>query len=139
MGSTCHRIMANILRVENAEAYTPKVEEEVILDVDYAILNVYRFGGAGSLVSYDLHLGDSVICRVSNNYKTTIRVKKDGLNSLWARTESKAEVPINVKMGKVYYLRCGLTMGVFVGHPKLDLIDRNTGKSEFESFQAKHK
>ncbi len=138
MGSTCHRITANILKIDSIENYTAKVEKEVLLDVDYAIINIYRYSGAGSFVSYDLYLGDSLICRVRNNYKTTIHVKKDGLNSLWAKTEAKSELPINVKMGKTYYLRCGITMGAFVGHPHLQLVDSRTGKSEFESFKAKH-
>ncbi len=139
MGSSCHRITAKILKIENIENYKSKGEEEVLLDVDYAILNVYRYRGTGSLVSYDLHLGDSVICRVKNKFKTTIHIKKDGLNSLWAKTEAKSEVPIDVKMGKTYYLRCGINMGVFVGHPKIELIDPKTGKSEFESFKAKNR
>lgn len=138
MGSTCHIITARILKVENIENYSFNAEEEVLLDVDYAILNVYRYSGAGVLVSYDLHLGDSTICRVQNNFKTTLHIKKDGLNTLWARTEAKSEVPIDVKIGKTYYLRCGITMGAFVGHPKLELIDSKTGKFEFESFKAKN-
>lgn len=138
MGSTCHRITAKILKVENIENFTLKGEEEILLDTDYAILNIYRYSGAGALVSYDLYLGDSVICRVKNNYKTTIHIKKDGLNSIWAKTEAKSEVPIDVKMGKEYYLRCGITMGAFVGRPKLELIDSKTGKLEFESFKAKN-
>jgi len=138
MGSSCHRITARILRVENTESFTPEVEQELLLDVDYAILNVYRYGGAGAMVSYDLYLGDSIICRVKNNYKKTILIKKDGLNTLWARTEAKSEVPIDVKMGKTYYLRCGITIGAFVGRPKLELIDSKTGKAEFESFRAKN-
>lgn len=139
MGSTCHKIKAKILKVENIESYTQKEEEkELLLDVDYAILNVYRYSGAGALVNYDLYLGDSVICRVKNNFKTTLHIKKDGLNTLWARTETKSEAPINVKIGKTYYLRCGIGMGAFVGHPKLELIDSKTGKAEFESFKAKN-
>lgn len=138
MGSSCHRITAKILKVEDVENLKVEEEEEINSDIDYAILNVYRYGGVGSFVGYDLYLGDSVICRVRNNFKTTIHIKKDGLNSLWAKTEAKSEVPINIKIGKDYYLRCGITMGVFVGHPKLDLIDRKTGKAEFESFKAKH-
>lgn len=138
MGSECHRITARILKVENIENYTPKAEEEVLLNVDYAILNVYRYSGTGALVSYDLYLGDSVICRVKNNFKTTLHIEKDGLNSLWARTEAKSEVPIDIKMGKTYYLRCEITMGAFVGRPKLELIDSKTGKAEFESFKAKN-
>ena len=139
LGSTCHRITAIILKVQNVGIYLQKEEEEILPDVDYAILNVYRYGGTGALVDYDLHLGDSVICRVRNNYKTTIYIKKDGLNTLWAKTESKSEVPIKIEIGKTYYLRCSITMGAFVGRPKLELIDSKTGKGEFESFKAKNK
>ena len=138
MGSFCHRITANILKVKDIEVYLSEEEEEVLLDIDYAILNVYRYSGAGAIVSYDLFLGDSVICRVQNNYKTTLHITKDGLNTLWARTESKDEIPIDIKIGQTYYLRCGIAMGAFVGRPKLELIDKKTGKAEFESFNAKN-
>jgi hypothetical protein len=135
-GSSCHQIKAKILRIENVDAYRPNEDEEVIPGIDYAILNVYRYSGPGFLVGYDLHLGDSVICRVMNNYKTTIHITKDGMNTLWARTEKKVEIPVNFKPGRTYYLRCGITMGAFVGHPMLELIDGKTGKAEFESFNA---
>ena len=139
MGSTCHRITAKILNIEDIDNYQPATEEEeTLLDVDYAILNVYRYGGRGSLMSYDLYLGDSILCRVRNNFKTTLRIKKDGLNSLWAKTEKKAEVSIDVEIGKTYYLRCGVSIGVLVGRPQLELIDGKTGKTEFETFEAKN-
>ena len=137
-GSSCHRITARILKIEDIENYISKIEEEVVLDLDYAILNVYRYRGAGALVGYDLHLGDSTICRVKNNFKTTLHIKKEGLNTLWAKTEAKSEVSIDVKMGKTYYLRCEITMGAFVGRPKLALIDSKTGRPEFQSFKAKN-
>lgn len=138
MGSSCHRIKAKILKIKDIENYSQKVEKEILLDVDYAILKVFRYKGVGSLINYNLCLGDSVICRVKNNFKTTLHIKKDGLNTLWAKTEAKSELPINVEMGKTYYLRCGITMGAFVGHPKLELVDPKTGKNEFESFKAKN-
>ncbi len=136
MGSSCHRITAKILKVKDIENIAQ--EEEELLDVDYAILNVYRYGGYGAAVNFDLYLGDSVICRVINNFKTTLYIKKDGRNTLWAKTEAKSEVPINVKMGKTYYLRCSIGMGAFVGRPQLELVDNKTGKIEFESFNAKN-
>ncbi len=138
LGSSCHRIIADILKVDGIENYATEDKSEELLDIDYAILNVYRFSGVGPLVGYDLYLGDSVICRVKNNYKTTIHIDKDGLNTLWAKTESKSEVPIDVQPGKTYYLRCSLKMGAFVGRPKLELIDAKTGRAEFESFKAKN-
>lgn len=91
------------------------------------------------LVKFNLYLGDTVICKVRNNFKTTVHIKKDGLNTLWAKTESKSEVPIDIEFGKTYYLRCEVTMGALVGRPKLELVDNKTGKLEFESFKAKHK
>ena len=138
MGSSCHRITAKILKLKDIEYYLP-TDNDTLLNVDYAILNVYRYGGTGALVNYDLYLGDSVICRVQNNYKTTLYIKKDGLNTIWAKTESKSEIPIDIQMGKTYYLRCGITMGILVGRPKLELVDRKIGKAEFESFKAKNK
>lgn len=144
-GSSCHRITAVILKVDNFDvsAYSDELVEvaEVIdstlFDEGCALLHVYRHSGQGALISYDLHLGDTVICRVSNKWKQTIKIKKDGLNTLWARTESKAEIPINIEFGKEYYIRCRVTMGAFVGRPRLELVDNRTGKIEYESIQKK--
>ncbi|MDP4291882.1 MAG: hypothetical protein Q8908_12435 [Bacteroidota bacterium] len=137
-GSSCHRITAKILKVDNVDQFLVKEEEPVIPDADYAVINVYRYSGVGSILSFDVHLCDSVICRVKNNYKTSVKVKKDGLNSLWAKTESKSEVPIDIKLGHQYYLKCSIVLGAFVGRPKLELVDWKTGKAEFESFKAKN-
>ncbi len=137
-GSSCHRITVKILKVDNIEQLLAKEEEPFLSDADYAVINVYRYSGVGPIISYDINLGDSVICRVKNNYKTSVRVKKDGLNTLWAKTESKSEVPVDIKIGHEYYLRCSVVMGAFIGRPKLELVDWKTGKTEFESFKAKN-
>ncbi|WP_319503611.1 hypothetical protein [uncultured Draconibacterium sp.] len=137
MGSSCHRIKAKIIKVDNPEDLI-REEEIPLTDVDYAILNIYRYSGAGAVVNYDMHLGDTVICRVRNNYKTTVHVTKEGLNSLWCKTEAKAEIPIDIEMGHTYYIRCGIKMGFFVGQPSLELVDYKTGKAEFDAFDAKN-
>ncbi|TAJ05792.1 hypothetical protein DMA11_23055 [Marinilabiliaceae bacterium JC017] len=138
MGSSCHRITAKILKVDNIEPLKINKKKEELLNVDYAILHIFRYSGPGSLVGYDLHLGDSVLCRVKNNFKTTLHIKKDGMNTLWARTESLAEIPVDFKYGKEYYLKCGIKMGAFVGQPVLELIDPELGGAEFKSFNAKN-
>ena len=139
LGSSCHRITATILKIDNIESYvSDNSSDEELLDVDYAILKVYREKNfSGAIIAYNLQLGDSVICRVKNNFRETIHIKKDGLNTLWAKTESKVEIPINIKHGKTYYLRCGIKMGAFVGRPSLELVDSNTGKYEYESIKTK--
>lgn len=139
LGSSCHRIKARVLKISDTSLLSQNDSNQTRFEGDYAILNVYRYSGMGTFVGYDLYLGDSAICRVSNKFKTSIKITKDGLNSLWAKTEAKVEVPINVKFGMEYYLRCGISMGAFVGRPKLELVDSKTGKQEFESFRPKDK
>lgn len=138
MGSSCHRITAKILKVENFDDIPAEAMiDSTLLNADYAILHVYRHSGVGAFVSYDLFLGDTVICRVSNRWKQSVKIKKDGLNTLWAKTEAKAELPINIKVGNEYYIRCSVKMGAVVGRPKLELVDSKTGMAEYKSIKPK--
>ena len=133
-GSSCDRITAQILKIDNLENFEAnQVVDSTLLNADFALLHIYRSGGTGSLVSYDLHLGDSVICNVQNKWKKTFKIKKDGLNTIWAKTESKVEIPINIKFGQEYYLRCSVSMGAIVGRPKLEIVDNQVGKAEYQS------
>ncbi|MDR1347132.1 MAG: hypothetical protein LBJ63_01690 [Prevotellaceae bacterium] len=136
-GSSCHRITANILKVDNWNNYIAVTADSALIDADYALLHVYRHSGGGVLVNYDLHLGDTVICRAQNKWKETVKIHKDGLNTLWARTEAKAEIPINIKFGNEYYIRCSLTTGFLVGHPQLELVENTIGRMEFQSIPEK--
>lgn len=141
MGSSCHRIVADVYRLNDLSAVKEKLNNaaELMVDenADYATVNIYRFGGYGALVSYNLYLGDSVICRVKNKTKESIKTDKLGHNSIWAKTESKAELPVNLKAGHQYYIRCGIGMGIMMGRPVLELVDPITGKAEFESIKSK--
>lgn len=134
LGSSCHRITAKILKVEHLDS---SPIDSSLINADYALLHVYRFSGPGALVNYDLYLGDSIICRVSNNFKKTIKIRKDGLNTIWAKTEAKVEIPINIKFGKEYYIRCGITVGIMIGRPKIDLVDNQIGRMEYQSIKQK--
>jgi hypothetical protein len=140
MGSSCDRLTAKILKIENTEELK-KIKKNEIAIVDsawnYAKIFVYRPRGAGALVGYDLYLGDSVICRVKNNSKQEIKISKKGINLLWAKTESKSEIPIDIEFGKEYYLKCTIGMGILVGRPQLQLIDRIQGKSQYNSIKNK--
>ncbi|MDR3140485.1 MAG: hypothetical protein LBU37_01965 [Tannerellaceae bacterium] len=141
-GSSCHQITADILKVDKIENYTVStaIADSSLISADYALLHIYRHSsGAGAMVGFDLHLGDSIICRVNNKWKETVKIDKDGLNTLWARTESKAEIPIDIRFGNEYYIRCSVTVGAFVGRPKLELVDNKTGKLDFQSIPEKKK
>ncbi|MDD5570868.1 MAG: hypothetical protein PHD97_06890 [Bacteroidales bacterium] len=138
MGSNCHRITAKILRIDNTEELkTIQEKEKPVFDStwNYAKLFVFRHGGTDALVGYDLYIGDSLLCRVTNKTKKEIKIYKKGLNTIWAKTESKEEVPIDVEFGREYYLKCSVVMGIMVGRPKLQLIDAKQGKTEYNSIK----
>ncbi|MDR1172677.1 MAG: DUF2846 domain-containing protein [Bacteroidales bacterium] len=140
-GSSCHRITANILKVDRIEnhLFSTDFADSSLIGADYALLHIYRQGGPGALLNFDLYLGDLVICQVKNKWKETVKIDKDGLNMLWARTESKMELPIDIRFGNEYYIRCSITMGAFVGRPKLEMVDSKTGKLEFQLISEKEK
>jgi len=137
--STCHRISAIVFRIDSIENYIAKPEavDSSMLAKNYAVINVYRPSGAGFLVGYNLNLGDSVICRVKDDFCQSIKIYKDGYNTLWAKTEAKVEIPIKIEFGRTYYVRCGIDMGAFVGRPSLELVDSSTGKAEFTSMEKR--
>lgn len=138
--SSCDRIIARILKLDNEEKLIKiKNRETAIVDStwNYAKFYVYRTGGVGALIGFDVHLGDSVICRAKSNSKYELVITKKGMNSIWAKTETKSEIPIDVQFGREYYIKCSLGMGVMIGHPHLQIVGRARGKTEFNSIKSK--
>lgn len=135
-GSSCDRIKAKILKMENtAELGDRALKNDAVVDSswNYAKIFLYRTGGMGALIGYDVHLGDSVIWRAKNNSKLEIWITKEGKDTIWGRTEVKSEIPVTLEHGKEYYVKCSVVMGAMIGRPKLQLVDRSIGKAEFNS------
>ena len=133
--SDCHRIKAKIflMNIDSSllvnTAYKSSIEGE-----NYALLYIYRHSGAGALVNYDLYLGDSTICEVKDGCAEIIKITKRGETSLWAKTETKVEIPITIEFGKEYYIACGLKMGVKIGRPAMQIILPTIGQTEFNAI-----
>lgn len=106
---------------------------DVALSGDEALIHLYRPGRmAGAMIGYDVYLDDRIVWRAKNGSKTTVRVAREGTVMLMAKTESRKELPLDVRAGCEYYVRCGMKIGVAVGRPKLELMDNAAGKAEFD-------
>lgn len=113
---------------------------EYQLSDDCALIHIYRKSSmAGAAISYDVYLDDEKVYRASNKSKTTIRLTKAGPATLSAKTETKTELPINIELGKEYYVNCGIKMGALVGRPKMEIVDKSKGKPEFDKVPLKKK
>lgn len=157
-GSSCHRIVATIYTSEEMETLQAAVDVHNQVQSDTskqspiasamapadtaagpATLYLYRPGGMGPLITYDVHLGDSVLWRARNKTRLKIQLPPNGRDTLWAKTESKDLLPIVLEPGKEYYIRCTVKMGVMVGRPELELIGPMQGNMEFNSTKIKWK
>lgn len=135
LASPKHRMTINILSIPVDENADGQEEIAIIPNINYAILHIYRYGGPGFAINYNLVLGDSTICKVKNNFSTTIQIKKEGRKTIWAQTEARSFVIIDFKFGREYFLRCGVVEGAVVAIPKLELVNSMTGKLEMEYFK----
>jgi S-adenosylmethionine hydrolase len=129
-------------RIIQKDTASTKIQAD---SVKYALLYVYRPGNfVGAIMSYNLKMTntlftDSIIGKVKNNSKFIVKLYQEGKTELWAKTESKKSVFINVKFGQKYYLKCGITMGIFVGRPNLNLIYPEQGVLDYENVEGRKK
>lgn len=110
-------------------------EDSLMQTSDSSLLHFYRFDGYGFAIGYNIYFDDSLICRSKNKWKTTVALKIHGEYRLTAKTEAKEELIIAIEPGKNYYIRCSVAMGFAVGRPKMELVDEETGKQEYQTLK----
>ena len=97
---------------------------------DTGLVYIYRpssFIGGG--VAYDVKVGETVVTTLhSGGYYPYF--SKPGEVEFWAKTESRSAVTVDVKTGKVYYLKGTVGVGFFVGRPHLMVVPEDVGEKE---------
>jgi len=83
----------------------------------------------GGCVSYDIKVGETVITTLYNGGYYPY-FAKPGEVELWAKTESKSSVTLDVKAGQIYYLKGTVGVGFFVGRPHLMVVSTDIGERE---------
>jgi len=104
---------------------TPPVSQE------QATVIIYRKNSpSGWTVVYDVYADTKYMTKIQNN--TYFATKLDpGLVSFNAQTEPpKVTASMNLEPGKTYYLRCGVSSGMWVGRPSLEFVSESVGSYE---------
>jgi hypothetical protein len=142
MGSTCYRIRADVYYTANVDQIEQEINEKydsVARTVfgdnpDFALVHVFRPKAfTGSAITYTLHVGEKTTCNMVNNSQFTVKIYTEGKTELWAQTEARASVTLDVKLGEEYYVRCGVKTGFWVGHPDITLLEKSLGRSEISN------
>lgn len=127
--STCYRMWADVYQIKDTEgwAHNEQVKKDSLVkslipeDARYALLYVYRPQSSyGFAVNYNVHI-DTTELRMKNGKGYMVKLPVEGPLTIWTRTEKKKELTLDVKFGQVYFVRCGVQMGVVVGVPSMEL------------------
>lgn len=134
--SSIHRIKADILRVKDITTLIESISEFTLSShPDYAVIYFYRESGSGALVVYDVHIGETAVFRSKPNSCAEVKVYDDGEVMVWAKTEAKEEISLTVKKGSDYYIRTGVSQGIVIGRPYIEVVSPESGYMEYKSIQ----
>ncbi len=137
--SKCYKIKADVYHVAQLPQYKLPAADTP-LNASYATLYFYRLKDTMAFVTaYNVHMnGDSIVCKVRSRSRDSVNVYADGQEALWAATERRTELKLDVKTGNKYYIRCGLRKGEIRMVPVLELVNNEMGKTEYEQ-ERNHK
>jgi hypothetical protein len=100
-----------------------------------SMLYVYRpssFVGGG--VYYDVHATTSSSDEIIGTLKNGGFIEKEMTPAenieIWAKTESKSSVNLNIKTNEIYCVKGEVGMGLIVGRPYLSIIDKTICEKE---------
>lgn len=99
---------------------------------DKALVYIYRpssFVGGG--VSYTVNAGTKPIIKLHNGGYYPY-VATPGELELWAQTEAKSSVTLDLKAGETKYVKGTVGVGFFVGRPNLRLVDPAVAAAEIK-------
>lgn len=142
---TCHTTLIAQEHTDTGESdkslTADSITKSLIPDTaSYALLYFYRqrkFNGMA--VEYMLHVEDSMVYKMQNGKYAIVKVNNKGATTIWARTERKAKLELNIEHGKAYFINCSVGIGVLMGHPKLELVETIRGMNEFTECEEEYK
>ena len=98
----------------------------------FATFYIYRpkMPNGGFPINFNIYLNDSIICRIKNNTKYTIKVYTEGAADFSLKNK-KTKIKINIKFEQEYYLKFVEGSGINFVHPE-------QGRFEFENLDVKN-
>jgi hypothetical protein len=125
-------ILVAVLLIAGCASLGPQFQAMDKVPEGMGLIYIYRekeFVGSG--VSYDVKVGETVITTLYNGGYHPY-VVKPGEVELWAKTEAKSAVTVDVKPGEVYYVKGEVGIGFLVGRPHLRVVAREKGEQEIK-------
>lgn len=136
--SSCHRIKAEVYKISGPIILPQKANtgawKQLIQDTaQYALVCLYRPGNyAGPAMKARIFANEKLVSRLRNNSRQIIKVHKEGPLTIWAETEKRDEVELDIKFGEVYFIRAEIGMGIVMARVHLsNTTNKDVAYDEF--------
>ena len=94
-----------------------------------SVIYIYRPSALGAAIAYDVKHKDRVVVTTkAHGYYPY--VTDPGEVELFAQTESRASVTLDVKPNEVYYVKATISMGFLVGRPRLQIVSATEAEKD---------
>jgi len=142
--SSCYRFRADVLLIDDNTQFAADQADFVkwlgcqIPDdtSHFALVYVYMLPNKQDIYgNYMVHSDVGNIGRVSDNTKYVLKVYKEGKLRLWAFTEKKGELYLDIHSGQSYYIKCLAKPGSVTGVPGFELMPIEKGELEYNSIK----
>ena len=125
-----HRIQAEILRAEGFYVADETIPETINPEhLDYAVICFFR--ESASMVNYDVYIGEDRVYRAKNYSAKEVRLYDFGKTEIWAKTEAKSSIVLDIVPGGEYYVYCGISTGILVGEPFLQSLPAQYARNRY--------
>lgn len=123
-------LLIGILMLTGCASLGPPYQKVEQIPENKGLIYIYRTGSiVGGAVSPDVKVGDIVVTTLyKGGYYPYFA--DPGEVELWAKTESRSAVTLDVKAGEVYYVKGSIGVGFIVGRPHLMVVTREVGEKE---------
>lgn len=130
-----HVLLAVVVLIASGCAATGKPFEPVALpaaDANKAVVYIYRPSAfAGSAISYTVNANKTPLFKLVNGGYYPY-VTNPGEVEIWAETEAKSSVTLDLKAGDRKYVKGTLGIGFLVGRPSLTVVDPAVAQNDIK-------
>lgn len=90
----------------------------------------------GAAIRYHIYINDTKVGRLGVRDAFKVPIIQSGKTELWAKTEITKGLVIDVQPHQSYYIKCGISWGLLVGHPKLKRMSPGIGEWEYKIMKG---
>lgn len=120
-----HRVVVDMLQIP--DSCSIHINKKDSIHPEYASVWLYRYNWFPSC-TYDVYIDEDCVYWSKGGTMTEVRFYESGQHEIWAKVEKRVSLPIQVEVGKDYYIETNVWSGALVPNPLLFQVSEFAGR-----------